>query len=218
MVLNGVGITAFVKAVLEVRGEVSEKLLSKGTGPSRNGSGAGGVKRGNERAEILEDLHGGVGGFLAGVGVEARRGKLAKFVKNSLGGGFIRDGSADVVLLQEVAKTGEVAVARESGKGISGGRAGEDFWVGGEAKGKAMVGVHGSGAEFSFKGCRAREELKRAVIVGVSGGRRCGNSRAHGSGNGGVGSGWRGVVGGSGGVSAVGRNFSVKVARLDGIG
>ena len=39
-------------------------------------------------------------------------------MEHCLGGGFIRDGGADAVLFEEVAKTGEVARARERGEGL----------------------------------------------------------------------------------------------------
>ena len=67
----------------------------------------------------MEDLHGGVVGFLAGNGVKTRGGELAEFVEYCLGGGFIRDGGADIILFKEMAETGEVTRARERRESVS---------------------------------------------------------------------------------------------------
>ena len=50
----------------------------------------------------MEDLHGGVVGFLAGTGIETRGGELAEFVEYCLSGGFIRDGGAEAWLSRKV--------------------------------------------------------------------------------------------------------------------
>ena len=76
--------------------------------------------------------------FLVRVGVKAGGGELTQFVEHCLCGGFIGDGSANVVLFKEVAETGEIACARERGKGLGWLVAEKSFRSGGNAHG---VGV-----------------------------------------------------------------------------
>ena len=63
-------------------------------------------------------------------------------MEHCLGGGFIGDGGADVVLFEEVAKTGKVARARERGEGLSRLAAEKCFRSGRNAHGLMGVGVN----------------------------------------------------------------------------
>ena len=167
MVTNGMSEASLVKAVLEVRIEVREELLSEGTGPSGDGNGGGGVKGGDEGAEVLEDLHGSVVRFLARTRVEARRGELTELVEHSLSGGLVGDGGTDVILFKKVAKTGKIALAREGRKGVGKGIASKGFGAGGGAKGKTGVSVYWPSTEFGFESSSVGEELEGAVVIGV---------------------------------------------------
>ena len=79
--------------------------------------------------------------FLARVGVKAGGGELAEFVEHCLSGAFIGDGSANVVLFEEVTKTGEVARARERGKGLGRLAAEKCFRSSGNAHGLTGISV-----------------------------------------------------------------------------
>ena len=86
MILDRVGVASLAQAVLEVGAEVGKELLRERTGPSGDGGWVGGVERGNERPEILEDLHWCMERLLAVARVKARGGELTKLVKDGLGG------------------------------------------------------------------------------------------------------------------------------------
>ena len=62
-------------------------------------------------------------------------------MEHCLSGGFIGDGSANVVLFKEVTKTGEVARARERGKGLGRLAAEECFRSSGNAHGLTGISV-----------------------------------------------------------------------------
>ena len=138
---------------------------------------------------------------------------MTEFVEHCLGGGFIRDGGADVILFKEVAKTGEVARARERGKGLGGLAAEKSFRSGGNAHGVGGVSVHDPGAKVFGEGGVVVEEIERTVIIGVSGGRGGGDNGSHGSRDG-WGRSCRGCSGG--GVRGVFRVVGRKTARGDG--
>ena len=91
-------------------------------------------------------------GFLARTGVEARGGELTEFVEHCLGGGFIRDGGADVILFEEVAKAGEVARARERGESFGRLAAEKCFRSGRNAQGVTGVSVNHTSAKFFGEG------------------------------------------------------------------
>ena len=129
-----------------------------------------------------------------------------------LGGGFIRDGGADVILFEEVAETGEVTRARKRREGVSRLAAEKSFRSGRGTHGLAGVSVNGTSAEFFNEGGVVVKESERTVVVGVSGGRGGGDGRSHGSRDG-----WsrscRGC--GGGGVRRVLRVSAGKTARGD---
>ena len=134
----------------------------------------------------MEDLEWGVMGFLATGGVEAGGGELAEFVEYSLGGGFVGDRCADVVLFEEVTEAGEVAGARQRRKRGGRGSWGEYFGRSGEPGRVTFVGADWSGAEFLFEGRAIGQELEGSVVVGVGTGGSGGDSGAHGGWNAGV--------------------------------
>ena len=154
-------------------------------------------------------------GFLAGTGVESRGGELTEFVEHCLGGGFIRDGGADVILFEEVAKAGKVARARERGESFGRLAAEKCFRGSGGAQGMTGISVNDAGTKFLDEGGVVVKEVERTVIVGVSGGGGGGDDGSHGSRDA-----WSGSCRGCscGGVGRVFRVVSGKTARSDGRG
>ena len=193
VVADGVSVLAFVKGVLDIGGEVTEELLGKGAGPCRDGGGGTGVEGGDERAELVEDLRGGVEGFLAGGRVEASGGKLPQCVEDGLSGGVVADSSAYIIRLEEGAEASEVTSASEHGQRVvvrDWGQGGGLGWI----SGRPSCG--NGGPEFRREGNGAIEEVEVTVILGVVGGGRGGDGRSHGGRDG-----WGGSA--SGGSSRV---------------
>ena len=151
-------------------------------------------------------------GFLAGTSVKARGSELREFMEHCLGGGFIRDGGADVILFKEVAKTGEVARARERREGIGRLAAEKSFRSGRDTHGLTGVSVNDTSAEFFNEGGLVVEESEGTVVVWVSGGQGGGDGGSHGSRDG-WGRSCRGRVGR--GVRRVLRVSAGKTARGD---
>ena len=133
-------------------------------------------------------------------------------MEHCLSGGFIGVGSANVVLFKEVAKTGEIARARERWKGLGGLAAEKSFRSGGNAHGVGGVSVHDPGAKVFGEGGVVVEEVEGTVVVGVGGGRSGGDDGSHGSRNA-WGRSCRGCSGG--GVRRVFRVIGRKTARGD---
>ena len=125
---------------------------------------------------------------------------------------FIRDRRADVILFKEVAKTGEVARARERREGIGRLAPEKSFRSGRDTHGLTGVSVNGTSAKFFNEGGVVVEESERTVIVWVSGGRGGRDGGSHGSGDG-WGRSCRGC--GGGGIRRVLRVSARKTARGD---
>ena len=137
---------------------------------------------------------------------------MTEFVEHCLGGGFIRDGGADVILFEEVAKTGEVARARKRREGIGRLAPEKSFRSGRDTHGLTGVSVNGTSAKFFNEGGVVVKESERTVVVWVSGGQGGGNGGSHGSRDG-WGRSCRGC--GGGGIRRVLRVSAEKTARGD---
>ena len=120
-------------------------------------------------------------GFLAGTGVESRGSELTEFVEYCLSGGFVGDGSANIILFEKVTKTGEVACAGERGESFSRLAAEKGFGGGGGAQGMTGISVNGAGTKILDEGGVVVEEVERTIIIGVGGGGGGGDNRSHGS-------------------------------------
>ena len=156
------GAAAFVKAVLEIGGEVGEELLRQGAGPGRDGSRGGRVEGGRQGEEFAKHLRGRVVGFLFRGVVEAGSSELAELVEDSLGSGFIADDCADVVAFQEVGENSKVARPEDLREEVN--EVGGSWGLGGRA---LRVGVDcGVGSKGGSKLSEGFEEAKVAVVVG----------------------------------------------------
>lgn len=160
--------TAFVKSLLDLGSEVGKVLLGKGSRPGRDGGGGGRIESRGEGHEGLEHVGGRVVGLFPSDRVVASGGKGAEHVKDSLRGGVVTDGGADVVELKEMGETGEVTEAGKMRKGVSIGRVG-DGRDGGEAAGEGDDG-RATGTEVLIEGNDVVEKVEGAVVVGEFGG------------------------------------------------
>ena len=89
--------------------------MCKGAEPGCHSEGRAGVQGGNEGAEVLEDLGGGVVGLLTGCGVKVRGCQLAEFVEDCLGGRVIVDFNNNADSFQDGTEAGLVAGSDEGG-------------------------------------------------------------------------------------------------------